>query len=81
MRGQCLEHGSKTVAHERLEARAIGRILDRDSGEVVGWLYEWNTGERAQLWRSGKRGDVVYEEMILPCKIREIDCERVPKRN
>lgn len=45
---------------KRLHARAIGRILDRKTGEVVGWLYEWNTGERVPRWKSGPRKDVIY---------------------
>lgn len=44
----------------RLHARAIGRILDRETGELVGWLYEWNTGERVPRWRRGPRKDVIY---------------------
>lgn len=45
----------------RLEAWAIKRILDRTSREVVGWLYEWNTGEQEPIWKNGMRDDVVYE--------------------
>ena len=29
---------------KRLEAKAIERILDAKTREVVGWLYQWNTG-------------------------------------
>lgn len=45
----------------REEARPIHRILDRKTGRVVGWLYEWNTGERMVMWKAGKREDVVYD--------------------
>ena len=45
----------------RLHARAVKRILDRQSGEVVGWLYEWNTGEFVPRWKAEARTDVVYE--------------------
>jgi hypothetical protein len=45
---------------KRIHARAIGRILDRKTGEVVGWLYEWNTGERVPRWKSGPRKDVIF---------------------
>ncbi|PLS20135.1 hypothetical protein [Neptunicoccus cionae] len=48
---------------DRLEAKAIGRILDRHSGKVVGWIYEWNTGERSRMWITNYRGRVVYEEI------------------
>ena len=45
----------------KLEARAIKRILDRQSGNVVGWLYVWNTGEREPLWKDERCQDVIYE--------------------
>lgn len=45
----------------RLEAWVKEYILDQDSREVVGWLYEWNTGERELMWKNGQREDVIYE--------------------
>ena len=45
----------------RLHARPVKRILDRESGDVVGWLYEWNTGELVPRWKDGARSDVVYD--------------------
>lgn len=45
----------------KLHATPIKRILDRSSREVVGWLYEWNTGAQVPMWRDGRRSDVVYE--------------------
>lgn len=45
----------------RLEARVIKRIFDRQSRDVVGWLYEWNTGEWEPMWKNGKCDDIVYE--------------------
>lgn len=45
----------------RLEAGVIATILDRQTQEVVGWLYEWNTGERVPKWKDGKRTDVICE--------------------
>lgn len=50
-----------TGKFDKLEARAIGRILDRDSREVVGWVYEWNTGQREPFWKDGRHDDVIYE--------------------
>ena len=46
---------------KRLHATPINRILDRKSREVVGWLYEWNTGERRPMWKTGRCEDVIYE--------------------
>ena len=44
----------------RLHARAVKRILDRQSGTLVGWLYEWNTGELVPRWKEEARSDVIY---------------------
>lgn len=46
---------------ERLEAKAIKRILDVRTREIVGWLYEWNTGEILPRWKDGCREKVIYE--------------------
>ena len=53
---------SKISADIRLEAWAQGCILDRKSLEVVGWLYEWNTGERVPRWKDGKCTDVIFQQ-------------------
>lgn len=45
----------------RLHATPIKRILDRNSREVVGWLYEWNTGAQVPMWKDGRKSDVIYE--------------------
>lgn len=42
-------------------AHAIKRILDRESHETVGWLYEWNTGQIAPMWKKKPCKDVIYE--------------------
>tara|TARA_R110002126_G_C10490653_1_gene504177 strand:+ start:39632 stop:39919 length:288 start_codon:yes stop_codon:yes gene_type:complete len=46
---------------KRVHARAIKRILDRQSGEVVGWLYEWNTGALVPRWKADAHKDVIYD--------------------
>ena len=48
---------------QRQEAHAIARILDRETRMVVGWLYQWNTGERTPKWRKGARTNVIYEDL------------------
>lgn len=45
----------------RLHAEPIKRILDRTTREVVGWLYEWNTGSQVPMWKDGRKSDVIYE--------------------
>jgi hypothetical protein len=44
----------------RKSAKPIKRILDRDTGEFVGWLYEWNTGTLAPMWTGKVCENVVY---------------------
>ena len=51
-------HGA---AGKRLYAKSVKRILDRQSGELVGWLYEWNTGDLVPRWKGEARSDVVYD--------------------
>lgn len=46
---------------KRLHARAVKRILDRQTGELVGWLYEWNTGELVPRWKAKAQTDIVYD--------------------
>ncbi len=57
-----VEQYPTSVCNRRLEARVIKWILDRKSREVVGWLYEWNTGEREKMWKDGICNDVIYEQ-------------------
>ncbi len=46
---------------KRWDAKPIKRILDRKTLEVVGWLYEWNTGELLPMWKSGAATDYIYD--------------------
>lgn len=46
---------------KRVHARAVKRILDRQSGELVGWLYEWNTGALVPRWKAEAHEDVIYD--------------------
>ena len=46
---------------KRVHARAVKRIFDRETGQLVGWLYEWNTGSLVPRWKSEAREDVIYE--------------------
>ena len=48
-------------AGKRRDAKPIKRILDRKTLEVVGWLYEWNTGELLPMWKSGACKDFIYD--------------------
>ena len=44
-----------------LEAIPIQRIVRPSTGETVGWIYQWNTGELAPLWLAEEYDDVVYK--------------------
>lgn len=44
-----------------LEARPICRILAQHSGEIVGWLYRWETGELMPLWLKEAMADCFVE--------------------
>jgi len=46
---------------KRTHARAVKRIFDKTSGDLVGWLYEWNTGEIVPRWKSEVYDDVFYD--------------------
>ena len=48
----------------KIEGKAIARILDAETREIVGYLYRWNTGGLAAKWtddipRDDK--DIIYE--------------------
>ncbi len=53
----------KRICEERLHAQAVKRMYDRQSGEQVGWLYEWNTGDLEPMWCSGPKLNVRYEDI------------------
>ncbi|MBM3603264.1 MAG: hypothetical protein FJX25_00580 [Alphaproteobacteria bacterium] len=54
------ENDVTEVMTER-EAHPVKRVLDANSREVVGWLYKWNTGSLAVMWKGERRENVIYE--------------------
>ncbi len=47
---------------QKIEGRAVARILDTQTRAIVGHLYEWNTGQVQPKWKGDiEREDVVYE--------------------
>lgn len=44
--------------HSKIEAKAIARILDARTREIVGYLYEWNTGDIEAKWNDDIPRDV-----------------------
>ena len=53
---------------EENEAIATYRIIEAESGETVGLLYEWEDGVKQPLWFDGEKFDVVTVE------IRDAEC-------
>lgn len=47
----------------KLCGKPVLRILCRATGDTVAYLYEWNTGERQPMWKSGRVRDVEYAPM------------------
>lgn len=47
----------------RLTGTPIMRIYARTSGELVGYLYEWNNGDREPAWFGEEVHGVIYEPM------------------
>lgn len=45
----------------RLTGTPIMRILCKFSGELVGYLYEWDNGDLQPAWFDGEVQGVVYE--------------------
>ncbi|QDA36036.1 hypothetical protein E4191_18040 (plasmid) [Paracoccus liaowanqingii] len=45
----------------REQAYPIKRVLDQESRKVVGWLYRWNTGQVAVMWKGERCESVIYE--------------------
>jgi len=56
-----VDHKTQKSEQEKLEARAIRRILDRKSGVVVGWIYLWNNGQEEPMWICERRDGVTYD--------------------
>lgn len=55
------EDGMNGSLGEREQAHPIKRVLDQKSREVVGWLYRWNTGHVAVMWKGDRCENVIYE--------------------
>ncbi|WP_306006447.1 hypothetical protein [Aquicoccus porphyridii] len=45
----------------RLTGTPIMRILSKNSGELVGYLYEWDNGDLQPAWFDGEVQGVLYE--------------------
>lgn len=53
-----LRSNQPPIPRPKLFGTPVLRILSNTSGETVGYLYEWDNGERQPLWLSDPVGDV-----------------------
>ncbi len=61
---------------EEDEACATDRIVEVDSGETVGLVYEWEDGTQQPFWFDGAKLDVVA---IGICKLARFRREQEPR--
>ncbi len=50
-----------STTRRRRQARPVKRIIDKKTRQVVGWLYQWDSGHLAPMWKAGRCENVVYE--------------------
>ncbi|OWJ77990.1 hypothetical protein [Haematobacter missouriensis] len=50
MNVQTSDHHDNTACHPRLEARPVARLRHPGSGQLIGLVYQWNTGETQMAW-------------------------------
>lgn len=56
------------TAKTRLTGEPVMRILCKKTDNLVGYIYEWNNGERQPMWTSGRVRAVTYAPIasVLP---------------
>ena len=55
------ENDLTALRGKRMHATPIKRVLDANTGQVVGWLYVWNTGHLSVMWKGERCENFVYE--------------------
>ena len=53
-----------TTPKTRLTGEAIMRILCKNTGNLVGYLYQWNNGDLQPAWLNNAMAEVRYEPML-----------------
>ena len=48
----------------RLTGEPIMRILCKNTGNLVGYLYQWNNGDLQPAWLNNAMAEVLYEPML-----------------
>lgn len=49
--------------NERVEAEPVQTMICKKTGAVVGWMYEWNTGEMTPRWTDKPVSNVSFRAM------------------
>ena len=62
MNMQTNEHRASASSATRLEARPIARLRNKDNGNVIGLIDEWNTGETQAAWFGKAERTFLIEE-------------------
>ena len=55
------ENDLNALSSQREHATPIKRVLNKDTRQVVGWLYRWNTGHLSVMWKGERCENFVYE--------------------
>ncbi|VDC33743.1 hypothetical protein [Pseudogemmobacter humi] len=63
MNVQTCDHRGSSSRNNRIEARPIARLRNKDDGRVIGLVYEWNTGETQTAWFGKAERSFVTEEL------------------
>ena len=53
------------------QASVTGRIIDLETDEIVGLLYQWRDGATQPLWFDGVRENVRYTNLVGRCAVSE----------
>ncbi len=65
------------ILRPKLFGTPVLRILSRKGGETVGYLYEWDNGERQPLWLSDPVGSTAYAPLRLSTNPDEDEASQI----
>lgn len=65
------------ILRPKLFGTPVLRILSRPDGETVGYLYEWDNGERQPLWLSDPVGSITYAPLRLSTNPKGVEASQI----
>lgn len=74
---ETLRSDQSPMPRPKLFGRPMLRILSNTGGETVGYLYEWDNGERQPLWLSGPVGSITYAPLRLSTNPDEDEASQI----